>query len=150
MGWQSGARMSCSGRFEWSVSGRALVFLAAAVLLSDVRWVAAAVTAAAVHELGHFLALWLMEKQIIGFQADLGGAVIRTETLQPGEELLCALAGPGAGLLLTLFLRWIPRTAFCGLVQSLFNLLPLYPLDGGRAFRALRNICCKDAPKGVQ
>lgn len=150
MGLRSGAGRSSSGRFNCSVSGKALVFLAAVMLLSDIRWVLAAVTAAAVHELGHLLALWMLDRRVLGMKIELGGAVIRTEPLSSRDELLCALAGPAAGLLLTLFFRWLPRTACCALAQSLFNLLPLYPLDGGRAFRNFRNICCKDDPKGVQ
>ena len=45
-------------------------------------------------------------------------------------ECLCALAGPLGSLILA-FLPF-STLALCGLVQGLFNLLPIMPLDGGR------------------
>ena len=53
------------------------------------------------------------------------------------KTLICVLAGPIGSLLLLLYIRWIPRIAFCALVQTIYNLLPIYPLDGGRAIRCL-------------
>ncbi len=120
------------------------------LLLADARWVLAAAAAAAVHELGHLAVLWMYGRRILGFRADLGGAVIRTEPLSARQELFCALAGPAAGLMTVLFARWVPRMALCALIQTGCNLLPIYPLDGGRVCRNIRNICCKDGPKGVQ
>ena len=47
-----------------------------------------------------------------------------------GAELLCTLAGPVAGGLTVLLWRWYPELAVAGLVQTVFNLLPVPPLDG--------------------
>lgn len=53
------------------------------------------------------------------------------------QELVCILAGPAGSFFLLLLDDFIPKTAICGLVQGIFNLLPLYPLDGGRALYCL-------------
>lgn len=50
-----------------------------------------------------------------------------------GREVLCALAGPLGGFLLLFLLHSAPRIALCAFVQSVCNLIPVYPLDGGRA-----------------
>lgn len=124
--------------------------MALLLLLGDLRWTGAAFLAASVHEMGHLMALWMVDCPFYGVRIDLFGARIETAQGSDRQELLCALAGPGMGLMLCLFWRWLPRTAICAMAQSVFNLLPVYPMDGGRVFRCLRNICCKDGPKGVQ
>ena len=137
-------------RFRFRVTGRALIVLALWLLVLPLRWVTGVLTAAAVHELGHLSALWLWEVPVLGLEADWSGATILTGPMEPREELYCALAGPLAGILVCLFWRHFPEGAVCAGVQTLFNLLPLYPMDGGRALAAWRNICCKPGQKGVQ
>lgn len=148
MGFWSGAGRCC--RCKVTVSGRALILFAFLLLTVDARWVTGAVAAAAVHELGHLAALWVFDVRVLGIRIDVPGAVIRTEPMEPSQELLCALSGPAFGLLLCLFRLWVPRTAVLALGQSLYNLIPVWPMDGGRGLLALRNICCKEREKGVQ
>lgn len=96
--------------------------------------------AAVVHELGHCLALWLLGGSVKGLRLSALGAVLMTDQnrLSYGRELICVLAGPGANLLSALLLTWAAGgrcSLWTGahLVLCLFNLLPLRPLDGGRA-----------------
>lgn len=138
-----GSRSSAGRSWKWpevSISGRAYVMMALWLLLMPVQWVAAAVTAAAIHELGHMLAIWACGGRIWAVRVDAFGARIETGQLLGREELICALAGPGAGMLVCLFWRWVPRLAVCALMQSVFNLLPVYPMDGGRALRSAANL----------
>lgn len=96
------------------------------------------------HELGHLAAMKLcrvpMERLTIGLE----GAVIQTAFPSYRKEILCAAAGPLTGVLLGLILlRAVPRAAIISFLLSGVNLLPLYPLDGGRIFRALILLCCQ-------
>ena len=137
-------------QFELRIRGRALIGMAYVLLTVPFRWVLGAAFAAAVHELGHLTALWMADVPVFGMEINFTGAVIRTGDMDDREELCCALAGPVAGALVCLFRRWFPEAAICAAVQTAFNLLPLYPLDGSRVWLAMRNICCKPGQKGVQ
>ncbi|MDO4316425.1 MAG: peptidase M50 [Oscillospiraceae bacterium] len=100
--------------------------------------------AAAVHELGHLLVLRRLGTRVTGLRIGMLGAVLETDSgrLSYGGELLAVLAGPAANLLCALLLaalggsRWaVPVGAH--LVLGAFNLLPVGPLDGGRALYLL-------------
>ncbi len=108
------------------------LFWAAALLLIPLDWLAAMAAAGAVHELGHWLAVRLLGGEVLSFRLALGGAVMESSPMAPGKALLCSLAGPLAGACLLLLYPCFPRLALCAGVQTLCNLLPVKPLDGGR------------------
>lgn len=113
------------------------VLVAVFLLLLPFQWVCAWLTASLVHELFHCLALTACGVRIYSINLGMSGAVIETESLVPRHEVISAIAGPLGGLFLLFFLRSFPLVGICAMVQSVFNLLPIYPLDGGRVFR-----CC--------
>lgn len=89
------------------------------------------------HEAGHFFALKLCGVRISGVSFRLTGAMICTGPASYGRECLCASAGPAASLLVSgISLRFLPRFAVLNGLLAVVNLLPLYPLDGGRILRA--------------
>lgn len=124
-------------RPEIRFSPGAYFLLALMLFLLPLKWIGGYILAAAWHEGCHLLALGLCSGEVSRLQIGAAGAVIESGPLSRGKELLCALAGPIGGLLLLPFARWIPRTAVCAVFQSLYNLLPVYPLDGGRALSCL-------------
>lgn len=119
----------------FEISASICIMGALALLVLPLKWVIAAVLAAVVHELCHIFAVRLCGSQIRRLEIGASGAVIECTTMSRGRELICCLAGPFGGLSLLLFAKWIPRVALCTAFQSAYNLLPIYPLDGGRALR---------------
>lgn len=122
------------------IDGIACIALAFILLILPSSWVIFAILAAGIHELFHILAIVLTGGRIRSIRIGLFGAEIATCPMSSGQELLCALAGPAGSLLLLCFLRLCPVVAFFGLFQGLYNLLPLYPLDGGRALRCFADL----------
>ncbi len=122
---------------EHAVSPWLYIFLAALVLLLPLQWVAAAIIAALFHELCHWIAIYLCSRVAAPVAFFSFGARMELPPMSKLQEALCALAGPIGELCLLLFARWLPRTAICAAFQSLYNLLPVYPMDGGRALRCI-------------
>ena len=98
--------------------------------------------AAVIHEFCHILALRFFHIPIYSITLGIGGAVIRTAPLHPKQEFLCAAAGPAGSFLCVLFFRTFPLVGVFCLIQGIYNLLPIYPMDGGRMLRCFCQIFC--------
>jgi Zn-dependent protease len=106
------------------------------------------------HELGHAIVAQRLHLTIERIHLFLFGgmAELKNRPRTAGQEALVALAGPFASFLLGLSAlgvsmllppAWgianlmVTFLAQMNLLLALFNLIPIYPLDGGRALRAL-------------
>ena len=118
------------------------IVLAVLCLTVPLDWIAAAFFAALVHELSHVLAVLLMGGRIESMMISERGAVMDVSPMTSGRKLICILAGPAGSLGLMAVCRYFPKTALCGLMQGAYNLLPIYPLDGGQAVRCVLDIIC--------
>lgn len=113
---------------------------AAGVLLLPLNWLLSATAAAFIHECGHIAALKLSGVRIFEISIGAFGAKITTAPMKPIQELICAAAGPLCSLLLVLFSETAPVLAMFGLFHGIFNLLPIFPMDGGRILKAVVEI----------
>lgn len=104
--------------------------------------------AAGIHELGHLAAIRLLGAEIRGIRLAVGGMVIDYNgcRLSYFGDMVTALAGPAASILAAVFFSLVARSQpldglfyFTGLnlLLGLFNLVPVLPLDGGRAVLSL-------------
>jgi Zn-dependent protease/predicted transcriptional regulator len=118
------------------------------------------------HELGHSLVAIRRGVPVTAITLFIFGGVAQMsrDSDHPDDEFWIAIAGPivsvglamGFGLLslitagwyepLTVGLVWL---AFINLVVAVFNLIPGFPLDGGRVFRALVWKVTGDPRKGI-
>lgn len=107
------------------------------VLILPLPWICALWFTAGLHELSHLAALRLSGVEVREMILGSDGAVLKTGPLTPAQGILCTLAGPLMPMLLLFTARWFPRIALCALIQGLYHLLPIRPLDGGRALESL-------------
>ena len=127
------------------VGGSFWLLVALAVIVSPATVVAAVLTAAAMHELGHLAALRHYGIPVRALRLTAFGAALDAPSvvrLSYGRELVVTLAGVTVNLLAGCFLagvglwfRWEWAFVFAGahLLLMAFNLLPIAPLDGARA-----------------
>ena len=111
--------------------------VALALLVVPFEWIVAWVLSVAVHEIGHFTVLKFLGISVGRITVKGSGVLMEVGNLTPVQEMISAAAGPASGVLLILLSEILPRTAVCAFAQSVFNLLPIYPLDGGRVFRSV-------------
>lgn len=118
-------------------SSNTYILLAILLLAVPLPLLTAWLSAVVFHEVCHWLAVKLLGGEIYSVSIGVGGANMQCDCLSDWRRLIAVLSGPLGGFLLVLLGRWLPRVALCSWMLSAYNLLPIYPLDGGRAMEIL-------------
>jgi Zn-dependent protease len=130
--------------FVWGVFALTMLLFAGSLLLTGAAdWVLNTTLIVLVHEIGHFLAMRATgyHQPTIFFVPFLGAATVgRKHNTTLWGELFVLAAGPVPGLVLAAAaLLWVPdlspalsELAKLSLIINGANLLPLWPLDGGK------------------
>lgn len=130
----------------FSCSKGFLLVLAALIYLDGQGLVLWSILACVIHELGHWVMIMLMGGKVRALRLTVVGAEMKLDTqhsLSYGREVAAALAGPAANLLTA----WISVLGgwhlFAGLnlCFGVLNLIPVFPLDGGRALSFALAVC---------
>lgn len=125
------------------IEGRTWLLWAAWILLLPAKWIICSTVAALVHEAFHLISIFVVGGKVRSITIGPSGVIIEAIEISGYREVICALAGPAGSFFLAGMIPRFPLLGFCGLVQGLFNLLPIYPLDGGRAMKCLQSIVRK-------
>ena len=96
------------------------------------------------HELGHMAAMLACGADIRRLTLRFADLRIDAAGLGYRQELLCALTGPLVNLACGLLCCRAGVFAACSLVLGIYNLLPVLPLDGGRAIHCA--LLCRFPP----
>ena len=123
--------------FLVDVKPNTYIFMVLLLFLIPLKWLISWLVDAGFHEVCHFLAVKLCGGEVYSMTVSITGAKMECTPLSKIRRLLAVLSGPVGGLLLIIFARWLPRVALCSWLLSVYNLLPLMSLDGGRALEIL-------------
>ena len=127
--------MQCLSKINIHFSGISLLYAALVLLILPLRWLVAAALAAFWHECCHSLAVLLCGGEVRNIRIGADGVIMDCEPMSPVREVLCSMAGPLGSFLLIILAKWLPMTAIFAFFHGCYNLLPVYPLDGGRMLR---------------
>lgn len=122
------------------------VLLAAMVLLRYEMLFCILFLTVLIHETGHIAAALFFGKsceKIIIYPIGMTAVLNGFEQLSQSKKIITAAAGPAVNFIIFVFLCFCCENDFfrrigqINLTIGLFNLLPVFPLDGGRALRAV-------------
>ncbi len=122
--------------------GRQAIYLFAAIAIAIL-----------LHELGHALVIRALGWESVIILHGFGGVTLSKSNPTPSQQIGVSLAGPAVnfallgGSFVGLFFfetgetaRFLDITFMVNLFLGVFNVIPIFPLDGGQAFRAVLRI----------
>lgn len=101
------------------------------ILLMPLRWLFAWMLAVILHEMFHYLFVWILGGKVYEIILGINGIKMSASELEDSSRLIAIIAGPIGGMIPICFAKFFPELAICCLILSVYNLLPLPFLDGG-------------------
>lgn len=115
-----------------------------------------------IHELAHALTAHLFNLKVHYISMTLWGGITRSDQGRPLSSILISLAGPTINILYALLLGMLESlttehnislgillASHINLLIALFNLIPVYPLDGAHALEAFITLTSKKRSTGI-
>ena len=132
---------------KYNISFLTVLITISFILIDGTLYSLYAVLFSFLHEIAHIITLRILHARVRTLKMGAVGIGLNTSQLSYSDELLVALAGPVTSFFLfCVFLPFFSKSplllfcAFSNLLIFLLNILPVYPLDGGRV---LYCILCK-------
>lgn len=127
---------------KFKISAAFIIFMSALYFFDNDGLLSAMVPAVAAHELGHIIALRVMRAKVTCLSFQLSGIEMDySGYLSWAGETLSSAAGPVAGFIYAYLASLSGRllesefllcSSGVSIILTIFNLLPVLPLDGGR------------------
>lgn len=125
------------------------IFIIIFIFTKQIKIYAYLMIFAFIHELGHlFTGILLGLKpetlKIMPFGISIIFKTYKKRRNKHIKKILIAFAGPFTNIVIAAvghILKWTPDIIYANLLICIFNLLPIYPLDGGRIIKSM--LCIK-------
>lgn len=118
-----------------------ILFIIIFIITKQINIYATFIIFTLIHEISHAVAGMLLGLKLEKFEIMPFGFKINFEQNQERiKKLLIILAGPLINFIIMIFaiiLRWDTDIIYSNLIIAIFNLIPIYPLDGGRILKLI-------------
>ena len=131
-------------KIQISINIEIFLFIIIFIITKQINIYAIFIIFTLIHEISHALAGILLGLKLKKFEVmPFGFKITFKENKDKIKKLIITLAGPLMNLVimtLAIIFGWHTNIIYSNLIIAVFNLIPIYPLDGGRILKSILNI----------